>query len=208
MLFDRNRPHAFRVLATNPARVGETVAATERTLKARADRCDALQAYALHRAHDDMRIVAVEAWRDEAAYRAHPDAQDKHAMLYTWAATGGREPTPVDDAGAGVIVIDTFQVWRPLLGPVSRFNIRNGEAFNRAPGCISTTVLRGLGVGSIATYARWRSVEDFAAAFSQSTGKLARTTDDINRTAARMTLGLIHPDYHSYELIAFEERSR
>jgi heme-degrading monooxygenase HmoA len=125
-------------------------------------------------------------------------------------STPGQRPadasTPVDDPGAGVIVIDTFAVWRPLLGPVSSFNIRNGEAFNRSPGCISTTVLRGVGVGSIATYARWRSVADFAAAFSTATGKPAQSADDVNRAAARMTFGFIRPDHHSYELVIAKDR--
>lgn len=207
MLLDRFRPHAFRVEAVTPGIIDTALARTRQALEQRAKRSAGLQGYALHKAYDGSRIVTVEAWRNEAAFRADADAADPDVVLYAWAATGGRDPTPVADDGAGVIVIDTFRVWRPLLGLVSSFNIRNGEAFNRAPGCISTTVLKGIGAGSIATYARWRSAADFAAAFSQATGRRAATADDVNQAAAKMTLGLIRPDYHSYALTAFEERS-
>jgi heme-degrading monooxygenase HmoA len=143
----------------------------------------------------------VEAWADEAAFRSDPDAAEPGAGLYTWKATGGVEPTPVDDLDGAVIIIDLFRIWRPVVGPVSAFNIRNSEAFNRQPGCISTTVFRGIGTGAIATYARWRSVEDFAAAFSKLTNRRAADTDGVNYEAKRMTFGMIRPDYHSYELI-------
>jgi heme-degrading monooxygenase HmoA len=189
-----------------PATIDRQMEGARAALEARAARSSALEAFALHCAHDGTRIVTIEAWRDAAAFHRDHDAADPTAALYAWAATGGRNPTPVDDPGAGVIVIDTFAVWRPLLGPVSSFNIRNGEAFNRSPGCISTTVLRGVGVGSIATYARWRSVADFAAAFSTATGKPAQSADDVNRAAARMTFGFIRPDYHSYELVIAKDR--
>jgi quinol monooxygenase YgiN len=205
MLLDRVRPHAFRVQSVTPTSMDAALDHAMQTLLARAQRSAGLQGYALHRAQDSKRIVTIEAWSDEAAFRADKDANDLQAALYAWAATGGCDPTPVEDTSAGVIIIDTFNVWRPFVRPVSWFNIRNGEAFNRAPGCISTTVLRGIGAGSIATYARWRSVEDFAAAFSTSTGKAASSADEVNRAAARMTMGFVRPDYHSYDLVAFKE---
>ncbi|MGO9134686.1 MAG: hypothetical protein ACLP8A_11670 [Methylovirgula sp.] len=158
----------------------------------------------VHVAQDRTRVMIVEAWRDALAYRADPDARAPGSALCAWVATGGAEPTPVDDLGAGVIVIDLFAVWRPLVGPISKFTVRNGEAFNREPGCISTTVLRGIGNGSIATYARWRSAEAFASAFAEITGRAARTPDDVNVAAAKMTLGLIRPDYHAYDLVVFK----
>lgn len=90
--------------------------------------------------------------------------------LYAWAGTGGVEPTPVTDPAAGVITIDVFGVWKPLIGPVSWFNLRNGAAFDRQPGCHSPTVLRGLPSGRIATYTHWRTPEDFLSAFGAVSG--------------------------------------
>ena len=84
----------------------------------------------------------------------------------------------------------------------------DGKAFNAHPGCINTTVLRGIGVGKIATNALWDSVEDFTQAFSTQTGRPVATTDDINDEAARMTRGLIRTDYHTYELFSYREQNR
>ncbi|MCZ8158840.1 MAG: hypothetical protein O9256_03010 [Rhizobiaceae bacterium] len=154
--------------------------------------------------HDHLtRLVTVEAWTNEQAFWVDPESKTSGVGLYRWKATGGADPTPVRDENAGVIIIDLFRVLRPLVGPVSSFNVRNGLAFNRQPGCISTTVLRGIGTGAIATYARWRSVDDFAAAFSKLTGRNAADADEVNLEAGRMTFGLIRPDYHSYKLIGF-----
>jgi heme-degrading monooxygenase HmoA len=204
MLLDRRRPHAVREVRTAPPDADACARRAVAAVEARARRATALEAYAVHLASDGTRVVTIEAWRDAEAFRADPDARAPGTGLYRWAATGGREPTPVDDADAGAIVIDVFSVWRPLVRPVSMFNIRNGEAFNRHPGCISTTVLRGIGHGHIATYARWRSVADFAAAFAAATGWGVAGTDDVNRATARMTFGLIRTDYHGYTLVAAE----
>lgn len=203
MLFDRTRPHAFREWRVSPALAQEAAQRALARVERRVARGGGIQAYAVHLAHDRTRVITVEAWAAEADFRRDPDADDTGTGLYRWKATGGAEPTPVDGAGAGVIIIDLFRVWRPVAGPVLAFNIRNGEAFNREPGCLSTTVLRGIGAGAIATYARWRSVEDFAAAFSKLSGRQAADADGVNRQAARMTFGLIRPDYHSYDLVAF-----
>lgn len=201
MLFDRRRPHVFRERRVTPGEAevisrAEVAAAEQRAARG------GPEAFAVHLAHDRTRVVTVEAWRSADDCRHAPDTPDGSVAVYEWAATGGLEPTPVADDSAGVIIVDLFRVWRPLIRPVAAFNIRNGEAFNRQPGCISTTVLRSSATGGIATYARWRSVGDFAAAFSALTGRKARTADDVNRAAASMTLGLIRPDYHSYELVA------
>jgi hypothetical protein len=204
MLFNRQSPHVFREYALSSQDMAATLRKQQESAKKRAGRTDALQAYAIHAAHDKSRVIVVEAWRDVASFRSDPDASEPTARLYSWAGTGGVEPTPVEDANAGVIVIDIFSLWRPLVYPVSWFNLKNGETFNRQPGCISTTVLRGSGVGSIATYARWRTLEDFFAAFEVSTKKPVASTDDINAAAAKMTFGVVRPDYHAYDLIAYE----
>lgn len=206
-MLDHRRPHAFREQRVSPGAAGSGSAAAVISAKARAARHSGLAAYAVHLSHDRTRVMTVEAWRNVDAYRTDCDADLPGSGLFSWAATGGIDPTPVDDPGAGVIIIDLFSVWRPLLRPVSAFNIRNGAAFNREPGCLSTTVLRGIGTGAIATYARWSSVEAFAAAFSKITRRHAADADGVNRAAARMTFGLIRPDYHSYDLIACEGTS-
>lgn len=205
MFFDRKRPHAFREQRVTLQTAADAARRAVDAAEQRAARAPTLQAYAVHFAQDRTRVVTVEAWQDRASYEADADAGLAGSTLYAWAATGGQEPTPVTDTAAGVIIIDLFTVWRPLLGPVSKFNIRNGEAFNREPGCISTTVLRSLHTGGIATYARWRSPEDFAAAFAKLSGKPARCPDDVNVEAARMTFGFIRPDYHAYDLVASRE---
>lgn len=204
MMFDRLRPHAFREMRVSPSEAETVARGAMADAKRRMTRAPALEAYAVHLAKDRTRVITVEAWSDAQSYRADPDARTPGAALYAWAATGGIEPTPVDDPRAGVIVIDLFAIWRPFVGPVSKINIRNGEAFNREPGCISATVLRGLGTGRIATYARWRSEDAFAAAFAKLTGKTVQNSSDVNAAAAKMTFGLIRPDYHAYDLIAFE----
>lgn len=202
MFFDRQRPHAFREFRTGPGRADLLVERQLRLGEQRAARAPACEAWAVHVARDRTRVIVVEAWRSVADYRRDPDADHADAALYSWAATGGVEPTPIEDDTAGVIVIDIFSVWRPLVGPVSAFNARNGTAFTREPGCISTTVLRGVTAGRIATYARWRSEGDFVAAFAKVTGRSVASTDDVNTAAARLTLGFIRPDYHSYDLVA------
>ena len=202
MLFDRERPHAFREIRVTPGRAASVAAAERDAAVRRGARSAACQAWAVHVATDGSRVVAVEAWHDVRAFRRDTDADRSGAALFAWVGTGGLEPTPVSDAKAGAIVIDLFSVWRPLAGPVSAFNVRNGEAFNRQPGCVSTTVLRGLTAGRIATYARWRSEADFLAAFTTIMGTPVGSLGDINRAAARKTLGMIRPDYHAYELFA------
>lgn len=203
-MLDHHRPHAFREQRVSPALAHAASEAAVTAARARATRESGLEAYAVHRSLDGTRVMTVESWHDRDTYRADRDADLPGSALYAWAATGGTDPTPVDNPSAGVIVIDLFRVWRPTLGLVSAFNIRNGEAFNREPGCVSTTVLTGIGTGAIATYARWESADAFAAAFSKITGRHAASPDDVNRAAARMTLGLIRPDYHAYELVAYE----
>jgi heme-degrading monooxygenase HmoA len=208
MFFDRTVPHVFREYPIAPIDMAATVHRQKQAAENRVSRTDALRAYAIHASHDQTRVIVVEAWRDSASYRNDLDATEPAARLYTWAGTGGVEPTPVDDPGAGIIVIDIFPLWRPLVYPVSLFNLKNGETFNRQPGCISTTVLRGCGVGSIATYARWRTLDDFYAAFEVSTKKAVSRTDDINAAAAKMTFGVVRPDYHSYELVEYRGEPR
>lgn len=201
MLLDPSRPHAFREVRTDPARADAAAEAACDDIRSRVRRASGLAAWAVHLAHDRTRVVTVEAWHDAAGYRADADARMPGAALYKRVGTGGIDPTPVTDPAAGVIVIDIFPVWRPLVRPVSKFNLRNGEAFNRQPGCVSTTVLRGITRGRIATYARWRTVTDFLTAFEATTGGRVAGTNDINAWAARKTFGLIRPDYHSYDLI-------
>lgn len=200
-MFERNRPHVFRERRVDPDRAVESARQAARDAEELSARHAALLGYAVHQAHDLTRVITVETWASEADARPHV-SRGARAAIHEWAGTGGIEPTPVADPSAGVIVIDIFPVWRPLLRPVSAFNLRNGEAFNQQPGCISTTVLRGLNTGSIATYARWRSVEDFLRAFEATTGGKVASTADINAWATRKTFGLIRPDYHSYELVA------
>lgn len=202
MLFEHAQPHAFRELRVGSDQAAASTKVALAAVDRRAARSPGLQAWAVHRSAEGGRVVVVERWRDMQAFLADADAGAPGAALYAWAGTGGLSPTPVADPDAGVIVIDLFPVWRPLVRPVAAFNLRNGEAFNREPGCISTTVFRGLTVGGIATYARWRSTADFAAAFARITGKSATTTDDVNAAARRMTRGLIRPDYHAYHLVA------
>lgn len=206
MLFDSRRPHVFREELVTPSNATMAAARTQDRATERISRYGACEELAVHLAKDKTRIVTVEAWRDLASLRKDADLAASGTASYVRAATDGVDPTPVNDPNSGVIVIDMFAVWRPLLWPVSVFNIRNGKAFNAHPGCISTTVLRGIGIGAIATYARWRSIADFLDAFALQTGHSVDSTDDINTAAARMTLGLIKPSYHAYDLISFQEQ--
>jgi heme-degrading monooxygenase HmoA len=208
MLFNRQSPHAFREYHIAPQDMAATLDRQKQAAENRMAQAKALQSYAIHASHDQTRVIVVEAWRDAPSYRNDPDAKEPTSRLYTWAGTGGIESTPVDDPAAGIIVIDIVPLWRPLVYPVSLFTLKNGEEFNRQPGCISTTVLRGSEIGSIATYARWRTLEDFFAAFEVSTKKAVASTDDINAAAAKMTFGVIRPDYHAYELIEFKGEHR
>lgn len=207
MLFDKHRPHVFREqrIAPSEARVvaKKAQAQAERMLTHHV----ACEAFAVHVAKDNLRVMTVEAWRDLASLREVDSLRAQGTAVYSWLATGGVDPTPVTDPDAGVIVIDVFKVWRPLVRPVSAFNARNGEAFNDHPGCVSTTVLRGIGSGSIATYARWRRVEDFLDAFSTQTKRKVRRIDDINTAAASMTWGFIRPDYHAYDLVSHQAKA-
>jgi heme-degrading monooxygenase HmoA len=204
MLFDRTRPHAFREYRVAPSDAHQTATEQVNRARVRAARSQDCQAWAVHVAKDATRVIVVEAWRDIRAFQDDADAHETGCALYKWAATGGREPTPVQDTTAGVIVIDIFPVWRPLLRPVSAFNIKNGESFNKHPGCISTTVLRGVTAGSIATYARWRSEADFFDAFEMATKAKVSSTQDINDFAIKKTFGLLKPDYHIYDLVEFQ----
>jgi hypothetical protein len=206
-MFDRHRPHAFRVFRVSPERAQSEVQAQQQAATERSARATGLQGWAVHLARNRTCVIVVEAWRDTAAYRADPDARLPGSHLYQWVGTGGREPTPVNDGSAGLIVIDVFPTWRALSLPVSLFNVKNGEAFNRHPGCISTTVLRGVGAGSIATYARWRSEADFFDAFEDAVGAHVSSTDEVNAAASRKTFGLIRPDYNVHELVAFWEHA-
>jgi heme-degrading monooxygenase HmoA len=204
MLFDRIRPHAFREYRVVPREADKAAKEQANRARERASRSPNCQAWAVHVAKDATRVMAVEAWRDRDAFRVDADANEPSAVLYSWAATGGREPTPVEDPAAGVIVIDVFSVWKPLVRPVSAFNIKNGQSFNKHPGCVSTTVLRGLDVGSIATYARWRSEADFFDAFEIAAKVKVKSTQDINDFAVKKTFGLLRPDYHTYDLFEFQ----
>jgi heme-degrading monooxygenase HmoA len=205
MLFDRRRPHVFREFRVTSSTINITAKTQLAAIERRFARHSGMEEWALHASKNGLRVIIVEAWRNAADFWSDPDSKEPGTALFDWIGTGGQEPTPVTAPNAGVIVIDMFNVWRPLVRPVSAFNLKNGDAFNREPGCISTTVLRGNGVGRIATYARWRSEADFFAAFTKQTGKPVASTDDINAAAARMTFGFIRPDYHSYDLIASKE---
>lgn len=206
MLLTPDRPQVFReyrVTSDQAEPVAKAVVASTRTLHERGVGC---QEWAVHLSHDRLRVVTVEAWRDAAAYhRFGHDADLPHhtpdTALYEVAGTSGADPTPVGNPSIGVTVIDIFRVWRPLIRPVSAFNLRNGSAFTRRPGCVSTTVLRGRTAGRIATYARWRSTEDVLAAFTATQGAAVDSTDAVNAAIARTTRGLVRTDYHAYDLV-------
>lgn len=202
MFLDKRRPHAFRERHIVPHEMDKAVEDAIAAAERRMSRHSGLENYAVHAAQDRTRIVTVERWASIDAYRYDRDAAMPGSQLYDWGATGGIVPTPLADKYAGVIIIDIFRIWRPLLHPVSAFTIRNGRAFNQEPGCISTTVFRGITAGAIATYARWESPHAFAAAFSKLTGRHAVDPDSVNHAARRMTMGLIRPDYHVYDLVA------
>lgn len=57
----------------------------------------------------------------------------------------------------------------------------------------------------IATYARWRTTEDFLAAF---TATQVDGTDGVNQAVAAMTRGLLSTDHHTYELVDSDEGAR
>jgi hypothetical protein len=204
-LLDRHRSHAFRVFRVSPERAHFEAQAQQWAATERSARATGLQSWAVHLARNRACVIVVEAWRDAASYHSDADAALPGSNLYQWVGTGGRKPTPVNDGSAGVIVIDVFPIWRALSRPVSLFNVKNGEAFNRHPGCISTTVWRG--VGSIATYARWRSEADFFDAFEDAVGVPVSSTDQVNAAASRKTFGLIRPDYNVHELVSFWEQT-
>jgi hypothetical protein len=202
MLLDKKRPHVFRQIATSPNTAASEIERQRDQMDERQARHAACEAYAIHLAKDATNIVTIEAWQDARFYHPQPGSNE---VLYTRAGTGGLDPTPVDDVNSGIIVIDIFRVWRPIIRPVSWFNLRNGRTFNAQPGCTSTTVLRGLTAGSIATYARWRTEADFFAAFKVSTGTAVASMNDINSFAAKITRGLIRPDYRAYDLVAIKQ---
>jgi len=203
-----NRPHAFRQYdLTDPATTTQVAMAATTAAHDLHARDVGLQAWAVHRSLDGLRVVTVERWQDRACFQRSGTAGDLSHLrpdtaLYGWAGTDGASPTPVGDPVHGVTTIDVFRIRRALIRPVSAFNLRNGRTFNQQPGCVSTTVLRGMGVGRIATYARWRTAEDFYTAFSILNGTEVSSTDDINTWAARRTRGLIRTDYHIYRHVA------
>lgn len=210
MLFSRSSPHVFREYRVDPARADGDAAGAVDTARALVAAGVGCTAWAVHVSHDRLRVVTVEAWSDERAVRAHVHRGDLPGRrpttgIYRRRATGGLDPTPVTDPDAGVIVIDCFRVPRPLVRPVSAFTVRNGRAFSASPGCVSTTVLRSTGSGRIATYARWRTADDFLAAFTATQGTAVSGTDDINDAAAAMTRGLLRTDYHTYSLLDADE---
>ncbi|MGL4178352.1 MAG: antibiotic biosynthesis monooxygenase [Dermatophilaceae bacterium] len=204
--------HAFKQYDIDPGRAEHLAALAVRAARHQANAGGCL-GWTVHLAHDRTRVVTVEAWRDPASFRdgAHVgeravvDGVRPDIALYRHAGTGGADPTPVGDPASGVTVIDVFRVWRPLIRPVSAFNLRNGETFNRDPGCVSTSVLRGITAGRIATYARWRTTEDFLRVFSSSQGHSVRSTDEVNAAAVRISRGLIRPDYHAYDVVETDE---
>ncbi|MGL5929239.1 MAG: antibiotic biosynthesis monooxygenase family protein [Dermatophilaceae bacterium] len=204
--------HAFRQYDTDPSRA-ERLAARAAEAARHQSASDGCLSWTVHLAHDRTRVVTVEAWRDLASFRdgaltgpqSVVDGVRPDVALYRHAGTGGVDPTPVGDPASGVTVIDVFRVWRPLIRPVSAFNLRNGEAFNRDPGCVSTSVLRGITAGRIATYARWRSTEDFLRVFSATQGHPVQSTDEVNATAARISRGLVRTDYHAYDVVSTHE---
>lgn len=212
MLLSRSSPQVFREYRVEPAESDGVAAAAVTAARALRSTGVGCTAFAVHLAHDRRRVVTVEAWADERAAREHGrrgDLADRRptSAVYRHTATAGVAPTPVTDGSAGVIVIDCFRVWRPLVRPVSAFNARNGRSFDAAPGCVSTTVLRSTRTGRIATYARWRTTADFLAAFTATQGTAVSSTDEINDAAAAMTRGLLRTDYHTYELLDADEGS-
>lgn len=206
MLFNPSREHVIRQYDVTPhhaAEVTDRAVAAARWLHERDIGCEA---WAVHRSPDGLRVLTVEAWSSTQAYRhagrlgtLEQPASD--VSRYTCAGTGGVSPAPVEDSTAGVVVIDVFRVPRPLLRPATAFTLRNGRGFDQQPGCLSTTVLCGITAGRIATYARWRTVEDFLVAFETMSGTAVDSTDAVNRFAARRTLGLVRTDYHVYDLV-------
>ncbi|MGL5850398.1 MAG: antibiotic biosynthesis monooxygenase [Phycicoccus sp.] len=200
--------HAFRQYDVDQGGA-EHLAALAVAAAHRQAAADGCLGWTVHLAHDRTRVVTVEAWRDRAAFQrgavtgreAAVDGVRPDLALYRHAGTGGVDPTPVGDPASGVTVIDVFRVWRPLIRPVSAFNRRNGKAFDRDPACVSTSVLRGVTAGRIATYARWRSTEDFLRVFSATQGHPVQSTDEVNATAARISRGLIRTDYHAYDVV-------
>ncbi|MGF1662860.1 MAG: antibiotic biosynthesis monooxygenase family protein [Kineosporiaceae bacterium] len=209
MLLAHARPHVVRQYETLPDAAPGVATAAVGHARDLQDRDVGCLAWAVHLSHDGRRVVTVETWKDEATFRraSRSAASDRSTpsptdvQLYRWVGGDGVQPTPVTDPAAGVVVIDVFRVWRPLLRPVSAFNLRNGRDFGRQPGCVSTTVMRSVTAGRIATYARWRTVEDFLAAFSTLTGRPVASTDDVNEAAARMTRGFLRTDYHAHDLV-------
>ncbi|MGL5811652.1 MAG: hypothetical protein ACRCYQ_17055 [Nocardioides sp.] len=167
--------------------------------------------WAVHGAHDGRRVVVFESWSAERAYRAVERratiagrAVTSDVYRRVGPATHSLLPTVSPETDPAVVVIDCFEVWRPLAWPVSAFTRRNGRAFDRSLGCLGTSVLRGTSSGRIATHARWRRLEDFCTAFTTVQGTAVSSTDDINRVAATMTRGLLRPDYHAYDVVGSE----
>ncbi|MGL5864761.1 MAG: antibiotic biosynthesis monooxygenase [Dermatophilaceae bacterium] len=207
--------HAFRQYDTDPSRAEHLAAQAVEAARRLAEASTCL-GWAVHLAHDRTRVVTVEAWRDPAAGRAGAlaagramaDGARPSVALYRHAGTGGADPTPVGTATPGVTIIDVFRIWRPLIRPVSALTRRNGAAFNRDPGCVSTTVLQGFTSGSIATYARWRSTEDFLRVFSATQGHPVHSTDEVNATTARISRGVVRTDYHAYDVIETDDGVR
>ena len=206
MLLAHAGPHAVRQYEVSPDAATAVVAHAVRQARDLQDHDIGCLSWAVHLSTDRRRVVTMETWQDESSFRpsgtpATPVGPQPDVQLYRWVGGDGVQPTPVTDPTAGVVVIDVFRVWRPLLRPVSAFNLRNGRDFARQPGSVSTSVLRSVTAGRIATYARWRTVEDFLAAFTTLTGRPVESTDDVNEAAARMTRGLLRTDYHAHDLV-------
>ncbi|MBL8972550.1 MAG: antibiotic biosynthesis monooxygenase [Myxococcales bacterium] len=199
-------PHAFRrhdVTPTDADDVTARAVAVVRELAAAGVGCED---WAVHRSHDRLRVITIEAWRDEKAFRSagargELSGRQGDTALYRFAGPPALEPLALADEGKGIIAIDIFSVWRLVAGAVAAFNLRNGRAFHEQPGCFGTAVLRGRAAGRIATFARWESEEHFITAFQKVAGVPVDSLEAINAAAARMTRGFVRPDYHSFDRV-------
>ncbi len=166
---------------------------------------------ALYAARDKTRLISIQGWSTEAAAKEQVassiqtvhDSTYHSQGIYKVAHVGGSKPQALGTQAAGTVILDMFSIWWPLVWPVSKFNIRNGRQFNDHPGCVCTVVLTGR--GRISTYAVWRTTEDFLDAFHRATGHAVKSTQDINDYAAKLTRGLMRPDYHVYDLVELKE---
>ncbi|MGL4339665.1 MAG: putative quinol monooxygenase, partial [Rhodoglobus sp.] len=166
--------HEYRTSPDHAATVADQAMSVAHETSTEAHGCTG---WAVHVADDRQRVVVFESWSDERAYRAVERratiagrAVTSDVYRRVGPATHSLLPTASPETDPAVVVIDCFQVWRPLAWPVSAFTRRKGRAFDRSPGCLGTSVLRSTSSGRIATHARWCRLEDFFTAFTTVQG--------------------------------------